>query len=137
MLTFRIVLSASEVDANLINYVASRTATPTPAPAAQQTSLPAQDPTPIPTPVPTPLPIPDGKPVAVPTSIPTPTPTSAATTALTEKSVPVVKTSSDEQSSSGFSQIILAALGVPLAIGAIIVGFFVYRERRRNGEQDQ
>ena len=132
---------------------APATATPTPAPAAlaapsgfvtrvtkpaaRQTSLPAQDPTPVPTPVPTPLPIPDGKPVAVSTSIPTPTPTSAATTALTEKSVPVVKTSSDEQSSSGFSQIILAALGVPLTIGAVIVGFFVYRERRRNGEQDQ
>ena len=128
---------------------APATATPTPAPAAlaapsgfvtrvatsvvQQTSLPAQDPTPVPTPVPTLLPIPDGKPVAASAFIPTPTPTAAAATTLTEKTVPVVKTSSDEQSSSGFSRIILAALGVPLAIGAIIVGFFVYRERRRNG----
>ena len=132
---------------------APATATPTPAPAAlaapsvfvtrvatsvvQQTSLPAQDPTPVPTPVPTLLPILDGKPVAASAFIPTPTPTSAATAALTEKSVPVVKTSSDDQSSSGFSRVILAALGVPLAIGAIIVGFLVYRERRRNGEQDQ
>ena len=128
---------------------APATATPTPAPAAlaapsgfvtrvatsvvQQTSLPAQDPTPVPTPVPTLLPILDGKPVAASAFIPTPTPTAAAATTLTEKTVPVVKTSSDEQSSSGFSRIILAALGVPLAIGAIIVGFFVYRERRRNG----
>ena len=128
---------------------APATATPTPAPAAlaapsgfvtpvapsaaRQTSLPAQDPTPVPTPVPTPLPIPDSKPVAAYTFIPTPTPTSAATPALTEKSVSVVKASSDDQSSNGFSRIVLAALGVPLAIGAIIVGFLVYRERWRNG----
>ena len=132
---------------------APATATPTPAPAAlaassgfvtravpsavRQTSLPAQDPTPVPTPAPTPLPIPDGKPVAASAFVPTPTPTPAATTALTEKSVSVLKTSSDQQSSSGFSRIILAALGVPLAIGAIIVGFLVYRERQRNGEQHQ
>ena len=125
------------------------TATPTPAPAAlaapsgsvkqvapsaaRQTSLLAQDPTPIPTPVPTPLPIPDGKPVAASASIPTPTPTSAAVATLTEKSAPVVKTSSVEQSSGGFNEIVLAALGVPLVIGAIIVVFLVYRERRRNG----
>ena len=128
---------------------APATATPTPAPAAlaassgfvtravpsavRQTSLPAQDPTPVPTPAPTPLPIPGGKPVAASAFVPTPTPTPAATTALTEKSVSVLKTSSDQQSSSGFSRIILAALGVPLAISAIIVGFLVYRERRRNG----
>ena len=124
---------------------APATVTPTPAPAAlvapsgfvtpvattvaRQTSLPAQDPTPVPTP----LPIPDSKQVAASVFIPTPTPTAVATATLTERSVPVVKTSSDEQSSSGFSQIVLAALGVPLAVGAIIVGFFVYRERRRNG----
>ena len=129
------------------------TATPTPAPAAlaapsgfvtrvatavaRQTSLPAQDPTPVPTPVPAPLPIPDGKPVAASAFVPTPTPTSAAVATLTEKSAPVVKTSSVEQGSNGFSQIILAALGVPLVIGAVIVVFLVYRERRRNSEQHQ
>ena len=127
---------------------APATATPTPAPVAldapsgfvtpvatstaRQTSLPAQDPTPVPTPVPTPLPIPDSKPVTAPAFIPTPTSTSTVTATLTEKSVSVVKASSDEQSSNGFSRIILAALGVPLAIGAIVVGFLVYRERRRN-----
>ena len=130
---------------------APATATPTPAPAAfaapsgsvtrvatpaaRQTSLPAQDPTPVPTPMPTPLPIPDSKPVAASASIPTPTPT--AVVALTEKSAPVVRTSSGEQSSGGFNEIVLAALGVPLVIGAVIVVFLVYRERRRNGEQDQ
>ena len=132
---------------------APATATPTPAPAAlaapsgfvtpvapsaaRQTSLPAQDPTPVPTPMPTPLPLPDGRPVAASTFMPTPTPTPTAAATLTEKSVPVVKTSSDEQSSNGFRQIVLAALGVPLAIGAVVVGFLVYRERRRNGEQHQ
>ena len=132
---------------------APATATPTPAPAAlaapsgfvtpvatsvaQQTSLPAQDPTPVPTPMPTPLPIPDSKPVAASAFMPTPTPTAVVTATLTEKTVPVAKASSDEQSSNGFNRIILAALGVPLAIGAIVVGFLVYRERRRNGEQAQ
>ena len=132
---------------------APATATPTPASAAlvapsgvvtrvatsaaRQTSLPAQDPTPVPTPTPTPtpLPIPDRKPVAASAFMPTPTPT--VTVTLTEKSVPAVKTSTVEQSSGGFSQIILAALGVPLAIGAVIVIFLVYRERRRNSEQHQ
>ena len=106
-------------------------------PAARQISLPAQDPTPVPTPMPTPMPIPDGKPVAVSAPAPTPTPTSAAVATLTEKSDPVVGTSSVEQSSGGFNEVVLAALGVPLVIGAVIVVFLVYRERRRNGEQDQ
>ena len=106
-------------------------------PAARQTSLPAQVPTPVPTLAPTPLPIPDGKPVAASASIPTPTltPTSAAVATLTEKSAPVVRTSSVEQSSGGFNEIVLAALGVPLVIGAVIVVFLVYRERRRNGSK--
>ena len=107
------------------------------APAARQTSLPAQDPTPVPTPTPTPRPIPDSKPVAASAFMPTPTATAVAAAVLTEKSAPAVKTSSGEQSSGGFSQIVLAALGVPLAIGAVIVVvFLVYRERRRNSEQD-
>ena len=106
-------------------------------PAARQTSMPAQDPTPAPTPTPAPLPIPDRKLVVasafMPTPTPTPTPTATAMVTVAEKAEPVVKTSSVEQSSDGFNEIILAAIGVPLTIGAVVVVFLVYRERRRNG----
>ena len=104
-------------------------------PAARQTSMPAQDPTPAPTPAP--LPIPDRKLVVasafMPTPTPMPMPTATATVTVAEKAEPVVKTSSVEQSSGGFNEIILAAIGVPLTIGAVVVVFLVYRERRRNG----
>ncbi|MXY47251.1 MAG: hypothetical protein F4Y44_09770 [Chloroflexi bacterium] len=109
------------------------------APPARQISRPAQDPTPVPTQTPAPLPVPYQKPVASSSFMPTPTsmPTSTPTATLNEKEDPIMTASSFEESRGGFNEIILASLGVPLVIGAVIVVLLVYRGRRRNGEQHQ
>ena len=110
---------------------ATATAIPASAPAVavQRISLPAQPPTPTPTSVPTPVPMPNGKTTVAPAMAPTPTPT--AVPAGNEPSAPMMQASAGDGGSGGFGRIILAALGVPMLIGTLIVIYLLYRERRR------
>ena len=114
------------------------TATPTaipasaPAGAVQRISLPAQPPTPVPTSVPTAVPMPNGKTTVAPAMAPTPTPT--AVPAGNEPSAPMMQASAGDGGSGGFGKIILAALGVPMLIGTLIVVYLLYRERRRRDD---
>ena len=114
------------------------TATPTaipasaPAVAAQRISLPAQPPTPVPTSVPTAVPMPNGKTTVAPAMAPTPTPT--AVPAGNEPSAPMMQASAGDGGSGGFGRIILAALGLPMLIGTLIVVYLLYRERRRRDD---
>ena len=130
--------------------------TPTPTPAAAalaapansvignastgtvRTSLPAQPPTPVPTVVPTVMPVPVAQ-AAAPVIVPTPTATAVTPTAQTaEPSTPVVQTSSGDGGSGGIGRIILAAIGVPMLVGALAVILLIHRERqRRNGHYTQ
>ena len=113
------------------------TATPTaipasaPAGAVQRISLPAQPPTPVPTSVPTAVPMPNGKTTVAPAMAP-PTPT--AVPAGNEPSAPMMQASAGDGGSGGFGKIILAALGVPMLIGTLIVVYLLYRERRRRDD---
>ena len=109
---------------------ATATAIPASAPAVavQRISLPAQPPTPVPTSVPTAVPMPNVKTTVAPAMAPTPTPT--AVPAGNEPSAPTMQTSAGDGGSGGFGRIILAALGVPMLIGTLIVVYLLYRERR-------
>ena len=100
------------------------------APAIVRISLPAQPPTPVPTSVPTAVPVPNGKTTVAPTIMPTPT----AVPAVNEPSAPTMQASADDGGSGGFGKIILAALGVPMLIGTLIVVYLLYRERRRRDD---
>ncbi len=123
-------------------------ATPTPAPATMatpansvignaspatvRTSLPAVPPTPAPTVVPAVMPVPVAQ--AVPAGEAPPTPTATALPHAAERSAPVVQASTGGGGSGGIDTMILAAVGVPTLIGAVIVLLLLYRERqRRNG----
>ena len=114
------------------------TATPTaipasaPAVAVQRISLPAQPPTPVPISVPTAVPMPNVKTTVAPAMAPTPTPT--AVPAGNEPSAPMMQASAGDGGSGGFGRIILAALGVPMLIGTLIVVYLLYRERRRRDD---
>ena len=118
--------------------VAAALATPTnsvfkaPAPAIVRISLPAQPPTPVPTSVPTAVPMPNGKTTVAPAMVPTPTPT--AVPAVNEPSAPTMQAAAGDGGSGGFGKIILAALGVPMLIGALIVVYLLYKERRRRDD---
>ena len=113
---------------------ATATAIPASAPAVavQRISLPAQPPTPTPISVPTPVPMPNGKTTVAPAMAPTPTPT--AVPAGNEPSAPMMQASAGDGGSGGFGRIILAALGVPMLIGTLIVVYLLYRERRRRDD---
>ena len=107
------------------------TAIPASAPAVivQRISLPAQPPTPTPNAVPTAVPVPVGKPTVATSMDPTPTPT-----AVPESSEPpasVIQASVAEGGSGSLGRIVIAALGMPLLIGALIVAYLLYREKRR------
>ena len=113
---------------------ATATAIPASAPAvaAQRISLPAQPPTPVPTSVPTAVPMPNGKTTVAPAMAPTPTPTAVPTG--NEPSAPMMQASAGDGGSGRFGRIILAALGVPMLIGTLIVVYLLYRERRRRDD---
>ena len=100
--------------------------------ATVRTSLPAQPPTPVPTAVPTAVPVPSGKTTVAPTMMPTATAT--AVPADNEPSAPTMQASAGDGGSGGFGRIILAALGVPMLIGTLIVVYLLYRERRRRDD---
>ena len=116
--------------------VAAALATPTnsvikaAAPAIVRISLPAQPPTPVPTSVPTAVPVPNGKATVAPTIMPTPT----AVPAHNEPSAPTMQASAGDGDSGGFGKIILAALGVPMLIGTLIVVYLLYKEKRRRDD---
>ena len=114
--------------------VPTATAIPASAPAVavQRLSLPAQPPTPVPASVPTAVPVPNGKTTVAPAMAPTPTPT--AVPAGNEPSASTMQATAGDGGSGGFGKIILAALGVPMLIGALIVVYLLYRERRRRDE---
>ena len=97
------------------------------APATVRISLPAQPPTPVPTSVPTAVPVPNGKTTVAPTIMPTPT----AVPVVNEPSAPTMQATADDGGSGGFGKIILAALGVPMLIGTLIVVYLLRRERLR------
>ena len=100
------------------------------APATVRISLPAQPPTPVPTSVPTAVPMPNGKTTVAPAMAPTPT----AVPAGNEPSAPMMQASAGDGGSGGFGRIILAALGVPMLIGTLIVVYLLYRDRRRRDD---
>ena len=137
---FALVIDDAAVAATPTPVAAAVMPTPTaipasvPAVAVQRLSLPAQPPTPTPTPisVPTPVPMTNGKTTVAPAMAPTPTPT--AVPAVNEPSAPTMQASASDGGSGGFGKIILAALGVPMLIGALIVVYLLYRERRRRDE---
>ncbi len=97
--------------------------------ATVRTSLPALPPTPVPTAVPTALPAPVGQPVATPETIHTPTAT--AVPATVEPSAPAMQASVELDGSGGMNGVILAAIGLPMLLGALLLGYLIYRERRR------
>ena len=102
------------------------------APAIVRISLPAQPPTPVPTSVPTAVPVPNGETTVAPAMVPTPTPT--AVPAGNEPFAPTMQAPVGDGGSGGFGKIILAALGVPMLIGTLIVVYLLYRERRRRDD---
>ena len=99
------------------------------APAIVRISLPAQPPTPVPTSVPTAVPVPNGETTVAPAMVPTPTPT--AVPAGNEPFAPTMQAPVGDGGSGGFGKIILAALGVPMLIGTLIVVYLLRRERLR------
>ena len=137
---FALVIDDAPVSATPTPVAAAvaATATPTaipasaPAVAVQRISLPAQPPTPVPTSVPTAVPMPNVKTTVAPAMAPTPTPT--AVPAGNEPSAPMMQASASDGGSGGFGRIILAALGVPMLIGTLIVVYLLYRERRRRDD---
>ena len=132
---FALVIDDAPVVATPTPVAAAVAATPTaipasaPAVAVQRISLPAQAPTPTPNAVPTAMPAPVGKRTAAPAMEPTPTPTSVP--GSSEPPAPVMQASVAEGGSGTLGRIVLAALGAPLLIGALIVAYLLYRERRR------
>ena len=135
---FALVIDDAPVAATPTPVAAAVAATPTvipasaPAVAVQRLSLPAQPPTPTPISVPTPVPMLNGKTTVAPAMAPTPTPT--AVPMGNEPSAPTMQASADDEGSGGFGRIILAALGVPMLIGTLIVVYLLYRERRRRDD---
>ena len=137
---FALVIYDAAVAATPTPVAAAVAATPTAMPATapavavavQRLSLPAQPPTPVPTSVPTAVPMPNGKTTVAPAMAPTPTPT--AVPAGNEPSAPMMQASAGDGGSGGFGRIILAALGMPMLIGTLIVVYLLYRERRRRDE---
>ena len=132
---FALVIDEAPVVATPTPVAAAVAAMPTaipasaPAVAVQRISLPAQPPTPTPNAVPTAVPVPVGKPTVATSMDPTPTPT-----AVPESSEPpasVIQASVAEGGSGSLGRIVIAALGMPLLIGALIVAYLLYREKRR------
>ena len=124
-------------------------ATPTPTPAATamatstgsvigsassstvRTSLPAMPPTPVPTAVPTVVPAPVAQAAAAPGPETMPTPTATAVPATVEPPAAAMQASAEPDGSGGMSSVILAAIGLPMLSGALLLGYLIYRERRR------
>ena len=132
---FALVIDDAPVVATPTPVAAAVAPTPTAIPASapavivQRISLPAQPPTPTPNAVPTAVPVPVGKPTVATSMDPTPTPT-----AVPESSEPpasVIQASVAEGGSGSLGRIVIAALGMPLLIGALIVAYLLYREKRR------
>ena len=132
---FALVIDDAPVVATPTPVAAAVAAMPTAIPASapavivQRISLPAQPPTPTPNAVPTAVPVPVGKPTVATSMDPTPTPT-----AVPESSEPpasVIQASIAEGGSGSLGRIVIAALGMPLLIGALIVAYLLYREKRR------
>ena len=129
-------------------------ATPTPTPAAAamatpinsvirdatsatvRTSLPAMPPTPVPTTVPTAVPMPVPQTAAVPEPKTMPTPTATAVPATVETPDPAMQASAEPDGSGGMSGVLLAAIGLPMLLGAMLLGYLIYRERRRRNEAE-
>ena len=108
--------------------------------ATVRTSLPAQPPTPVPTAVPTAMPVPVAQAFAAAETAPTatPMPTATAEPQTVEPFAPVTQASAGDDGTGGIGRIILAAIGVPMLIGALIVILLMRRERqRRNGYHGQ
>ena len=131
---FALVIDDAPVVATPTPVAAAVAPTPTAIPASapavivQRVSLPAQPPTPTPNAVPTAVPVPVGKPTVATSMDPTPTPT-----AVPESSEPpasVIQASVAEGGSGSLGRIVIAALGMPLLIGALIVAYLLYREKR-------
>ena len=135
---FALVINDAAVVATPTHVAAAVVPTPTvmptsaPAVAVQRLSLPAQPPPLVPTSVPTAVPMPNGKTTVAPAMAPTPTPT--AVPAGNEPSAPMMQASAGDGGSGGFGRIILAALGVPILIGTLIVVYLLYREKRRRDD---
>ena len=137
---FALVIDDAPVSPTPTPVAAAVAATPTPtaipasapAVAVQRISLPAQPPTPVPTSVLTAVPMPNVKTTVAPAMAPTPTPTAVPTG--NEPSAPMMQASAGDGGSGGFGRIILAALGVPMLIGTLIVVYLLYRERRRRDD---
>ena len=135
---FALVIDDAPVSPTPTPVAAAVAATPTPtaipasapAVAVQRISLPAQPPPPVPTSVPTAVPMPNVKTTIAPTMMPTPT----AVPADNEPSAPAMQATAGDGGSGGFGRIILAALGLPLLIGTLIVVYLLYRERRRRDD---
>ena len=102
--------------------------------ATVRTSLPAMPPTPVPTAVPTAVPAPVAQAAAALEPATTPTPTATAIPQTVDSTEPVLQASADPDGSGGMSGVILAAIGLPMLLGAMLLGYLIYREkRRRNG----
>ena len=129
-------------------------ATPTPTPAAAamatptgsvisdvtsatvRTSLPAMSPTPVPTAVPTAVPVPVAQAAAAPEPKTMPTPTATAVPATVEPPATAMQASVDPDGSGGMNGVILAAIGLPMLLSAMLIGYLLYRERRRRNEAE-
>ena len=128
------------------------TPTPTPATAAMatptgsvigsassatvRTSLPAMPPTPVPTAVPTVVPAPVAQAAAALEPETMPTPTATAVPATVEPPAPAMQASVDTIAPGGMNGVILAAIGLPMLFGALLLGYLIYRERRRRNEAE-
>ena len=128
------------------------TPTPTPATAAMatptgsvigsassatvRTSLPAMPPTPVPTAVPTVVPAPVAQAAAALEPETMPTPTATAVPATVEPPAPAMQASVDTVAPGGMNGVILAAIGLPMLFGALLLGYLIYRERRRRNEAE-
>ena len=97
-------------------------------------SLPAAPPTPTPFVVPTtaPQPAPTGNTATESETLPTPTET--VVPATVQPAVTAMQANADTVVSMRMGGIILAALGAPMMVGALILAFLIYRERRRRDD---
>ena len=131
---FALVIDDAPVVATPTPVAAAVAPTPTAIPASapavivQRISLPAQPPTPTPNAVPTAVPAPVGKPTVATSMDPTPTPTAVPESG--EPPASVIQASVAEGGSGSLGRIVIAALGMPLLIGALIVAYLLYREKR-------
>ena len=110
---------AGNVTINISNYAPAPTPTPTPSPTPT--------PTPSPTPTSSPTPTPSSTPTSTPTLTPTPSVTATPAPAVTHAPTP-----SQTLSLASMGQYLPVIAGV-IVLGAVIVGVFIQRRRKRPG----